>query len=140
VFNFFDIFGGSKRRSALLLFDTTLTQLEVNPAYIDDGMRFAVYRWATAMAAENGAALDHLMREAAALVSFCVIGAAETEALWGAAVRAGREARLDAVLARGEEDSFDAMLIKLTLAKDIAAPDIRARVMLDLPEGDPNAQ
>jgi len=134
MFGFLDIFGGSKRRAALLLFDRTLTQLEVNPAYVDDGMRFAVYKWAMLLASENGAAMDYLMREAAALVSFCVLGPAETEVLWGPEVRSAREARLDAVLARNEEDTFDAMLIKLTLAKNIAAPDIRARVALETDE------
>jgi hypothetical protein len=62
MFSFLDIFGGSKRRAALDVFDRTLTQLEVNPAYVDDGMRFAVYKWANILAAENGAAHDHLMR------------------------------------------------------------------------------
>ncbi len=131
MLGFFDFFGfGSKRRSALQLFDRTLVDLEVNMAYIDDGMRFAIYKWASLLAQNSGAAMDHLMREAAALISYCVLGPAETEAQWGAGVRAEREARFAGVLARGEEDTFDAMLIKLTLAKDIAAPDIRARVTM----------
>ena len=131
---FFDFLGfGSKRRSALQLLDRTLTDLEVNPAYIDDGMRFAIYKWALIMEANDGRAsvVDQAMREAAALISFCVLGPSETEALWGPSVRAERERRLDAVLAKGEEDSYDAMLIKLVLAKGVAAPDIRARVNLD---------
>jgi hypothetical protein len=132
MLGFFDFLGfGSKRRSALQLFDRTLVQMEVNLAYIDDGMRFAIFKWASAMANESGDTLDHLMREAAALMSFCVLGPAETETLWGAETRAAREARFQAVLDRAEEDSFDAMLIKLTLAKAIAAPDIRARVGLE---------
>ncbi len=134
MFSFFDIFGGSKRRSALQVFDRTLGQLEVNPAYVDDGMRFAVYKWANLLSAENGAAHDYLMREAAALISFCVLGPAETEVLWGPEVRAEREARFDGVIARGEEETFDALVIKLTLAKNIAAPDIRARVALETEE------
>ncbi len=132
---FFDFFGfGSKRRSALQLFDRTLAALEVNPAYVDDGMRFAIYKWALVLEANDGrpSMVDHAMREAAALISFCVLGPAETEALWGEAVRAEREARLEAVLSKDEQDSFDAMLIKLVLAKDIAAPDIRAKVNLDI--------
>jgi hypothetical protein len=129
-----DFFGSSKRRAALQLLDRTLTSYEVNPAYIDDGMRFAIFRWAQEAAAgtmsEHGVT-DALMREAAAMISFCVIGPAETEALWGAAIRAEREARFDAVLASGDEETFDAKLIKLVLAKDIAAPDILARVGLE---------
>jgi len=128
---FFDFFGGSKRRSAIQLFDRTLTQCEVNPAYVDDGMRFAIYKWASLVAAESNEAMDHLMRGAAEMISFCVLGAVETESQWGASVRAEREARFAAVLARGDDDSFDSMLIKLTLAKDIAAPEIRARVSLE---------
>jgi hypothetical protein len=132
MLGFFDFLGfGSKRRSALQLFDRTLSQMEVNPAYIDDGMRFAVFKWASAMAAENGDAMDHLMREAAAMLSYCVLGPAETEALWGADTRSAREARFLAVLERGEEETFDAMVIKLALAKGIAAEDIRARVGLE---------
>jgi hypothetical protein len=98
-------------------------------------MRFAVYKWAVAQDAEGGAggATDHLLHEAATMISFCVLGPAETEALWGAEVRNAREARFNAVLERGEEDTFDAMLIKLVLAKDIAAPDIRSRAALDTP-------
>ncbi len=131
---FFDFLGfGSKRRSALQLLDRTLTDLEVNPAYIDDGMRFAIYKWALVMEASDGRSsiVDQAMREAGALISFCVLGPAETEALWGASVRAEREARFDAVIAQGQEESFDAMLIKLVLAKGIAAPDIRSKVNLE---------
>jgi len=134
MFGFLDIFGSSKRRAALQLFDRTLRQLEVNPAYVDNGMRFAIYKWALTLAAENNAAVDHLMREAAAMLSLCVLGPAETEVMWGTEVRSAREARFDAVISRGEEDTFDAMLIKLALAKDIAAPDIRARVGLETDE------
>jgi hypothetical protein len=134
MFSIADFFGGSKRRAALQLLDRTLTSLEVNPAYIDDGMRFAIYRWAQEAAAgtmsEHGV-IDGLMRHAAELISFCVIGPAETEAQWDAGVRAEREARFDAVLAAGDEENFDAKLIKLILAKGVAAPDIRARVSLE---------
>lgn len=129
-----DFFGSSQRRAALQLLDRTLTSYEVNPAYIDDGMRYAIFRWAQAAAegtvSEPGVT-DALMREAAALISFCVLGPAETEAAWGATVRAEREARFDAVLAGNDEETFDAKLIKLVLAKGIAAPDIQARVSLE---------
>ena len=131
---FFDFFGfGSKRRSALQLLDRTLIALEVNPAYIDDGMRFAIYKWAEAIAPD---VFDQFMREAAAMISFCVLGPAETEALWGPAVRVEREARFNAVLSGENDDSIDARLVKLTLAKDIAAPDIRTRVSLEETETD----
>lgn len=133
--NILDFFGGSKRRAALQLLDRTLIEFEVNLAYIDDGMRFAIYRWsqvAAADAAADNTVIDALMRHAAALISFCVIGPAETESLWGAATRDERARRFDAVLANGEDDTFDAKLIKLVLAKDIAAPDIRARVGLEV--------
>lgn len=131
---FFDFFGfGSKRRSALQVLDRTLTDLEVNPAYIDDGMRFAIYKWALILEANDGraGAMDQAMWDAAELISYCVLGSAETEALWGETVRATRGGRFDAVLASGAEDSFDAMLIKLVLAKGVAAPDIQARVRLE---------
>ena len=134
MLGFFDFLGfGSKRRSALQLFDRTLARLEVNPAYIDDGMRFAIYKWAQLLAPpELGPErFDTYMREAAALISFCVIGAAETQALWGDDVRAAREARLNAVLVDETADTFDARIVKLVLAKEIAAPDIRARVSLE---------
>ncbi|MGE4061744.1 MAG: hypothetical protein AB7E79_00090 [Rhodospirillaceae bacterium] len=134
MFGFLDIFGGSKRRSALQLLDRTLSALEVNPAYIDDGMRFAIFRWAQEAAAgtasESGV-MDALMRRAAELISFCVIGPAETEAQWGPDARAEREARFNAVVDGGEDETFDAKLIKLVLAKDIAAPDVRAMVSLE---------
>lgn len=129
-----DFFGGSRRRSALHLLDRSLTALEVNPAYIDDGMRFAIYRWAEEAAANTaapGGVTDALMRSAAEMISFCVIGPAETEATWGSVTRDAREARFDAVLASGEDESFDARLIKLVLAKGIAAPDIVSRVSLE---------
>jgi hypothetical protein len=134
MLGFFDFLGfGSKRRSALQLFDRTLARLEVNPAYVDDGMRFAVYKWATVLTApQDSETMDHIMREAAALVSFCVIGAAETEALWGADVRVEREARFNTALADDRDDTLDARLIKLVLAKGLAAPDIAARVELDV--------
>jgi len=132
---FFDFLGfGSKRRSALQLFDRSLVGLEVNPGYIDDGMRYAVYKWATLLVTQSGRqeTIDDVMRESAALISFCVIGPAETESLWGAHVRAEREARFDAALADEDGDSLDSRLIKLVLAKGIAAPDIAARVELDV--------
>jgi hypothetical protein len=131
---FFDFFGfGSKRRTALQVLDRTLVDLEVNLAYMDDGMRFAIYKWAQEAEAQSldDKAMDHFMRDAAALISFCVLGPAETEALWGATVRDARQARFDAVIDKGEDETFDARLIKLVLAKGNAAPDIRARVELE---------
>ncbi len=64
-------------------------------------------------------------------MSFCVLGKAETVDVWGAEVAAEREARFEAVLANGEDDTFDARIIKLVLAKGNAAADIRERVSLD---------
>ena len=127
MFGLLDIFGGSRRKSALELFDRTLTELEVNPTYVDDGMRYAVYKWALEM---NGD-IDRTMRDAAALISFCVLGATETEALWGPAVRQARQARFDQVLDNNEDETFDARLIKLVLTKEVAASDIRARASLE---------
>ena len=131
----FDFLGfGNRRRWALQALDRGLTDLEVNPAYIDDGMRYAIYKWAVeeeARAAADHTTLDRMMRDASALISFCILGAAETEALWGATVRTARQARFDAVLSNNEDDTFDARLIKLVLTKDVAAPDIRARATLE---------
>lgn len=139
MFGFMDIFGSSKRRAALLLFDRTLSQWEVNPAYVDDGMRFAVYKWADAYARAQASpvVIDDIMRAAAEMISYCVLGPEETEAQWGPALRTEREARFAAVLANGDDDTFDAMIIKLVLAKGIAAPDIRALVGLEM-EGGPS--
>ncbi len=137
MLGFFDFLGfGSKRRSALQLFDRTIAQNEVNPAYIDDGMRFAIYKWAQLLAPHElgPERFDLFLREAAILISFCVIGPAETQALWGEEVRAAREARFNAVLADETADTFDARIVKLVLAKGIAAPDIRARVSLETDE------
>lgn len=134
MLGFLDFFGGSRRRAALQLLDRTLTALEVNPAYVDNGMRFAIFRWAQDAAAgtvaEEGV-MDALMREAAALISYCVIGPAETEAQWGAETRAAREARFSAAIDSADDNGFDVRLVKLVLAKGIAAPDIRARVDLE---------
>jgi hypothetical protein len=127
---FLDFFGGSKRRTALQVLDRSLTELEVNPAYIDDGMRFAIYKWATAENAD-AASVDRAMREAAALISFCVIGGEETQALWGVDVRTARQKRFDRVIEDAEDETFDARLVKLVLAKGIAAPEIQALVGLE---------
>jgi hypothetical protein len=134
MLGFFDFLGfSSKRRTALQMFDRTLANLEVNPAYVDDGMRFAIYKWAQVLEKQDGApdAMDRIMPAAAALISFCVLGADETEALWGTEVRAERDARFTAALEDANDDGFDARLIKLALAKGIAAPDINARVALE---------
>ena len=128
---FFDFFGfGSRRRTAIQVLDKALDDNEVNRAYIDDGMRFAIYKWAEDLTGRDGTP-DQILKDAAALISFCVLGKAETVALWGDVVAADREARFDAVLAKDEDDTFDARLIKLVLAKGNAAEDIRARVSLD---------
>lgn len=124
---------GSKRRSALRTLDAALSAGKVNPAYVDDGMRYAIYRWATEEEAVLGADsgyVDRRMKEAAALMSFCVIGAADTEAELGADARAERERRFEAALLEANDESFDARLVKLVLAKGIAAADITARVDL----------
>ncbi len=127
---FFDFFGfGSRRRTAIQVLDQALDDNEVNRAYIDDGMRFAIYKWAEESA--RGGTPDQVLKDAAALVSFCVLGKAETAALWGETVAAERDARFAAVLANGEDDTFDARIIKLVLAKGNAAEDIRARVSLE---------
>ena len=127
MFGLLNIFGGSQRQSALQLFDRALTELEVNPAYVDDGMRYAIYKWALEMNSD----IDRTMRDAAALISFCVLGAAETEAVWGPAVRQARQARFDHVLDNNEDETFDARLIKLVLTKGVAASDIRVRASLE---------
>ena len=128
---FFDFFGfGSRRRTALQVLDQALDDNEVNRAYMDDGMRFAIYKWAEGLAGPGGAP-DPILKDAAALISFCVLGKPETAALWGDAVAAEREARFEAVLAQDEDDTFDARIIKLVLTKGNAAPDIRARVSLE---------
>lgn len=137
MLGFFDFFGfGSRRRTAIQGFDKALDDLEVNRAYIDDGMRFAVYKWAEEEERKGAAPVDRAMKDAAALISFCVLGKAETAAIWGDAVAGEREARVDAVLANGEDDTFDAKVIKLVLAKGNAAADIRARLDLESLEQD----
>ena len=121
---------GSKRRTAIKSFDKALTALEVNPAYIDDGMRFLVYKWAEeeeeALPIPDPGAIDRYLLEAAALISYCVLGPAETESVWGSDVRAERGQRFEAALADGSDDVFDVRVIKLVLAKGIAAPDVSA--------------
>jgi hypothetical protein len=132
----FDFLGfGNRRKWALQTLDRALAEFEVNRAYVDDGMRYAIYNWARAeeerIAPADFSALDRILREAAALVSYCVLGAEETTELWDAEVQGQREARFSAVLANDEDDTFDARIIKLVLAKGVAAPDIRARVNLE---------
>ena len=125
---------GNKRRWALQLLDKTLGELEVNPAHLDDGMKYVIYNWAIEEKSRTGDTEgdnDSIIRNAATLLSFCILGSAETEELWGAAVRSAREARFDAVLERGENETLDARLIKLVLAKGLAAADIRARAELE---------
>ena len=132
----FDFLGfGNRRKWALDVFDRALTEFEVNRAYIDDGMRYAVYKWALI---EEGrtppadyAALDRIMRDAAGMISFCVLGPAETERIWGPRKREQRQAHFDAALAKADEETFDVKLIKLVLTKGVAAPDIRAQAGLE---------
>ena len=126
---------GSKRRTALRAFDRALSDLQVNPAYIDDGMRYAIYKWVTDEEADLNADpgyVDRRMTAAAALISFCVLGFSETTEVWGETVAAERRHRFDAVLAASDNDGFDTRIIKLVLAKGIAAPDIAAAVTLDV--------
>ena len=125
---------GSKRRWALQLLDRSLGELEVNPGYLDDGMKYIIYDWALEEERRSSGAdgaLDSTIRNAAALISFCILGKEETGELWGAVISAARSARFEAVLQRGEDETLDARLIKLVLAKGLAAPDIRAQVELD---------
>ena len=125
---------GSKRRSALQLLDKTLDELKVNPAYLDNGLKYVIYKWVIEEEKQAGSSkdtIDYKIREAAALLSFCIIGAEETERLWGLEARSSRELRLNAVLEHNKNDTIDANLIKLVLAKGLAAPDIRMRVELD---------
>ncbi len=132
----FDFLGfGNRRRWALQSLDRALGEFEVNRAYVDDGMRYAIYKWALLeeerVAPAPFGVLDTILREAAALVSFCVLGHPETLELWGPEVAAERGARFEKVLANGEDETFDAKIIKLVLAKGDVAPDIRARVTLE---------
>jgi hypothetical protein len=131
----FEFFGfSSKRRTALRAFDAALVAGEVNPAYVDDGMRYAVFKWASAEQEDRGGDTRHLdwrMADAAAMISFYVLGPAETENVFGGDTRRARETRFRDVLATGDEDAFDARLLKLVLAKGIAAPDIASEVSLD---------
>jgi hypothetical protein len=125
---------GSKRRTALEAFGRALTALEVNPAYIDNGMRFLIYKWAeqeeAALPAPDPGLIDRRLANAATLISYCVLGAAETEAQWGSQVRLERQQRFETALASGNENAFDVRLIKLVLAKGVAAPDIAAVAQL----------
>lgn len=129
---------GSKRRSALEAFGRDLAALEVNPTYVDDGMRFLIYKWAEqeeeALPAADAGAIDRHLAGAAALISYCVLGAAETEALWGSAIRMARQQRFETALARGKDDDFDVRIIKLILAKGVAAPEITAVAQLTGPD------
>jgi hypothetical protein len=132
----FDFLGfGNRRKWALQAFDRALDEYEVNRAYVDDGMRYAVYKWALIeegrIAPADFGTLDRIMREAAAMISFCVLGPAETEQVWGEQERAQRQARFDAALARADEENFEVKIIKLVLAKGVAAPDIRAQASLE---------
>ena len=131
----FDIPGfGSKRRTALEAFGRTLTALEVNPVYVDNGMRFLIYKWVeqeeAAQPVSDPGLIDRRLTDAAVLISYCVLGANETEELWGQTVRTARQQRFEKALASGREDDFDVRLIKLVLAKGVAAPDITALAQL----------
>jgi hypothetical protein len=133
---FFDFFGfGSKRRTALRGFDAVLRAREVNPAYVDDGMRYIIYKWVTeeevALAMDPGY-VDRRLAEAAQLLAFCVLGAAEAEREFGAAWRAEQERKFDSALPAEADASFEARIVKLALARGIAAPEIVATVELDV--------
>ncbi len=121
---------GSKRRTALRGFNQALAALEVNPAYVDDGMRYLIYKWAEEVEARlptpDPAAIDRYLHSAAVLISYCVLGPAETEAVWGNDVRMERQERFEAALASRNDEAFDVRVIKLVLTKGVAAPDVSA--------------
>jgi hypothetical protein len=125
---------GSKRRAALRAFDAALVAGKVNPAYVDDGMRYAIYGWATDEAAALGddpGHADRRLAQAAALMSYCVIGPSDTDTELGPAARAERAAWFESALAPGNDDSFEARIVKLALAKGIACAEITALVALE---------
>ena len=124
---------GSRRRTALRGFDAALVAGKVNPAYVDDGMRYIVYQWASEEAATFGLDPGHLDRrlaEAAGVLSFCVLGPTETERELGPAARQAGEEALARALAPDGDDSFEARIVKLALARGIAAPEIVDRIEL----------
>ena len=99
---------GSKRRSALRTLDAALVAGKVNPGYMDDGMRYAIYRWATEEEEAldvDASYVDRRMADAAALMSYCVIGSADTAVEFGDAVRAERERRFEATLLAGNDEA-----------------------------------
>ena len=132
--SFLDFLGfGSRRRAALRGFDAALVAGQVNPAYVDDGMRYVIYKWATEEEAAFGldpGHLDRRMAEAAGVLSFCVLGPTETERELGPKARRRGEEALARALATDGDDSFEARLLKLALARGIAAPEIADRIEL----------
>ena len=124
---------GSRRRSALRGFDAALVAGKVNPAYVDDGMRYIIYKWATEEEAAFGldpGHLDRRMAEAAGILSFCVLGPVEIEREVGPAARQRGEEAFARALASDGDDTFEARIVKLALARGIAAPEIAAQVEL----------
>jgi hypothetical protein len=124
---------GSRRRTALRVFDAALVAGKVNPAYVDDGMRYVVYKWASEEESAFGldpGHVDRRMTEAARLLSFVVLGPVETEREFGPDARQRGEAGLARALAEDGDDTFEARMIKLALARGIAAAEIVAQLEL----------
>ncbi len=124
---------GSRRRTALRGFDAALVAGEVNPAYVDDGMRYIIYKWATEEEAAFGldpSHLDRRMIEAAGVLSYCVLGPTEMESIFGPEARKRGEDVMARALAPDGDETFEARIVKLALARGIAAAEIAEQVEL----------
>ena len=92
--------GAGSLPKLLQTLERALATQEVNPAYVDDGMRYLIYKWAEAEEAAlplpNPGLIDQRLREAAELISYCVLGPAETLATWDAETCAVRRGRFEA--------------------------------------------
>jgi len=131
----------SKRKWAIRLLDRILSEVSVNPAYINDGMRYAIYKWVledqstrVACGNPNASSDDYIKQrlwETGKFLSFCVLGPAETESIWDLSTRIKGQDRLESAMQRKNEDSVDAKVLKLALHTEIAATDIRKFVALE---------